>query len=169
MNFTVSMTTRGVDVARYQQVFFSEDFNREVVAAVNLKQRVIREQLTQADGAQYTRVRVVPKVALPSPITKLVEGHEIFYDEIMVFDPASRSARFAIESLAGDRVQVTGIVRFIEETDHVACHFEGEARVNVFAIGGLIERFIVSDVRKRYALVERALQRFVDEARDAAP
>lgn len=169
MNFTVSMRTRGVDVARYQQVFFSEAFNREVVAAVNLKQRVIRDKLTQADGKQYTRTRVVPKVALPSPITKLVEGHEIFYDEIIVFDPANRSASFAIETLAGDRVRVTGIVRFIEEADHVACHFDGEVRVDVFAIGGLIERFIVSDVRKRYALVERALQRFVDEAGDALP
>lgn len=167
MKFTVEMTTRGVDVARYEQVYFSDAFNREVMKAVNLKQRSVQEQRTQPDGRQYTRIRIVPNLALPAVIARLLEGHEIAYDEITVFDPARRTATFAIESLARDNVQVTGEARFIEEPNAVRFHFIGDARVKVFAIGGLIERFLISEVKRRYALVEAALQCFISEGRDA--
>lgn len=39
MKFTVEMTTRGVDLTRFEQVYFSDAFNREVMHAVHLKQR----------------------------------------------------------------------------------------------------------------------------------
>ena len=38
--------------------------------------------------------------------------------------------------------------------------------MKIFGIGKVIERFIVSEVKKRYTLVERFLQTYLDEGRD---
>ncbi len=169
MKFTVELLTRRVDYLRFRQVYFSEKFNQEVMRAVNLLERSTQEHVTAADGTEHIRVRMVPKVALPGPIAKLLGNNLISYHELTVFDPQARHARFAIESPAGDTVQVTGDVRFLDELDGVRLRFEGDARVKVFGLGGIIERFLISEVKTRYGLVEQALQRFVDEGRDLEP
>ena len=38
-------------------------------------------------------------------------------------------------------------------------------RVKVFGIGGLAERYIVNEVRSRYEVVARLMQKFVDDGR----
>jgi hypothetical protein len=169
MKFTVEMLTRRVDYLRFRQVYFSESFNREIMKAVNLQERSTQERVVGDDGKERMRMRIVPKITLPGVIQKLLEGHPISYDEITVFDPQARQASFAIESLARDTVQVTGQLRFLDEGDGVRFRFEGDARVKVFGLGGLIERFLVGEVKSRYALLEQALQRFVDEGRDLEP
>lgn len=166
MKFTVSLLTRRVDYPRFRQVYFSEQFNREVMTAVNLLERTTTEHVVARDGQERMRVRIVPKIALPGLIQKLLENNPISYDEITVFDPAARRASFAIETPAGEIVQVTGQARLLDEGDGVRLQFEGTARVKVFGLGGMIERFLVNEVTARYALVERALQRYVDEGRD---
>jgi hypothetical protein len=169
MKFTVEMLTRRIDYLRFRQVYFSEGFNREVMRVVNLAERTTVQHDVAPGGKEHMRVRIVPKISLPGVIQKLLDGAVISYDELTVFDPAARHATFAIESKAGDTVQVTGHARFTDDGDGVRFHFEGEARVKVFGLGGLIERFLVSEVKSRYALVEQALQRFVDEGRDLEP
>jgi hypothetical protein len=98
---------------------------------------------------------------------KLLNGQPISYEEITVFDPATRSSSFEVESSAGDKIQVTGTARFFEENGGVRLRFEGDAAVKVFGIGGIAERYIVNEVRSRYDVVATLLQKFVDDGRDA--
>jgi hypothetical protein len=63
-------------------------------------------------------------------------------------------------------LSVTGEARFTEEPSGVRLRFEGEAEVKAFGFGGIAERYLVREVKARYELVERLLQRFVDEGRD---
>jgi Protein of unknown function (DUF2505) len=132
---------------------------------VHLKERVMLERALLPNGHERMRVRVVPHVGLPGPIAKLLEGAEISYDEITVFDAQGRRAALTIESPAGDTVQVRGEVRLLAEPNGVRLLFDGEAHVKVFGLGGLIERFMVAEIKRRYGVVEHALQRFVDEGR----
>lgn len=172
MKFTIEMVARRVEFERLTEVYFSEAFNKAVIPAANLRDRTLLEERILDDGREYRKVRYAPRVALPGPIRKFAGGNEIEqlidYNEITVFNRAARTATLEIESLAGETIQVAGNVRFIEEKDGVRMKFEGEARVKIFGLGKVIERFIVSEVKKRYALVESFLQTYLDKGRDQA-
>ncbi len=170
MKFTIEMAARRADFERVIQVYFSEAFNQAVIPEANLRDRNLLEERILDDGKEYRKVRYAPQVDLPGPLRKLLEGDGvgqlIEYNEITVFDRDRRTATLEVESIAGDTIQVSGLVRFLEEGDGVRMKFEGEAKVKVFGIGGVAERFIVNEVKKRYALVERFLQRYLDQGRD---
>jgi hypothetical protein len=166
MKFVVEIITRGVDYPRFRRAYHSEAFNQEVAAAANLREPSVQEFVTDPDGKERRRVRIVPHVSLPSALEKILSGRPISYEEITVFNPATRSATFTIESTAGDKVSVTGEARFTEEPSGVRLRFEGKAEVKAFGFGGIAERYLVREVKARYELVERLLQRFVDEGRD---
>jgi len=165
MNFAVEIAARGIDFPSFRRVYYSEEFNQEVAEAVKLKERSQKEFVTQPDGKERRRVHVVPRVNLPAAVQKLLNGQSISYDEITVFDPATRSATFAVESMATDTIQVTGLVRFLEDAGNVKVMFDGEAKVKVFGLGGFIERYIVGEVKSRYDHVQRLLQEFIDQGR----
>jgi hypothetical protein len=167
MKFEIEIVTRGIDYPTFRRVYYSEEFNQDVAEAVKLKARTQTEFVALPDGKERRRVHVVPRVNLPSAFQKLLNGQAVSYDETTVFDPATRSATFDVASPAGDRVRVSGLARFLEEPDGVRLHFEGEAQVQIFGVGGMIERYIVNEVRARYGVVQRLLQRFIDEGRNA--
>jgi len=166
MKFVVEIVTRGVDYSRFRRAYHSESFNQEVAVEANLIERSLQEHVKEPDGKERRRVRVVPRVNLPAVAQKLLDGRPVSYDEITVYDPATRTATFTIESAAGERLSVTGLARYIEKPGGVHLRFEGDAEVKMFGVGGVIERYLVREVTARYELVQRLLQRFVDEGRD---
>jgi hypothetical protein len=168
VKLAMEMRTENVDFARYHAVYFSEEFNLLAMGAAKLKRREMRRQETLPDGRESRSVRMVPDVALPGVIAKLTAGRDIEYRENTVFDPKTRTARIDIKSIAGDLVKVGGDVRFVEERGGITLHFDGEVRIRVFGIGGLIEKFIVAQVRERYAAVSKVLQQYLDDDRRAA-
>ncbi len=165
VKFDVEIVARGVDYSRFRQLYYSEEFNQAVAHEAKLKERTHLELVRLPDGKERRRVRIVPNVHLPAAVQGLLNGQPIAYEEITVFDPQARSATFAIHAPATDKVQVTGVARYIEEPGCVRLRFDGEAHVKVFGIGGLAERYIVNEVKGRYDLVARLLQQFIDENR----
>jgi hypothetical protein len=165
MKFAVEIAARGIDFPSFRRVYYSEEFNQAVADAVKLKERSQLEFVTLPDGKERRRVHVVPNVNLPAMVLKLLDGKPISYDEITVFDPQSRSATFHVESIANDAISVTGVIRFLEEGGNVKVMFDGEAKVKVFGVGGLIEKYIVGEVKGRYDHVQRLLQEFIDQGR----
>ncbi len=165
MKFAVEIVARGIDYPRFRQVYYSEEFNASVAEAVKLKERTQQEYVRLPDGKERRRVRVVPRAQLPASFQKLLNGRPLHYEETTVFDPTTRSATFDVESAAGDKVQVTGLAQFIEEPGGMRVRFEGEARVKVFGLGALAERYIVSEVKGRYDVIQALLQQFIDDGR----
>ena len=164
----VTIRTRGVSFERCRTAYFSEAFNQEVMPVTGLSAREVVESSTLPGEREYRRVRMVPKVHLPRPVLRLLEGHEIAYYEVTTYDPAAQTAELHIESEAGEVVQVAGVVSFTESGAEVVTRFRGEAKVAVFGVGRLIEKLIVSEVTKRYARVEQLLQEYLDAGRDLA-
>jgi len=167
MKFSVEIVGRGSSLERIRGVYFSQEFNDEIAKAANLLERKQIEHTQEPGGVERTRTRVVPSVGLPGPVQKLLKGQAISYDEIVVYDPASQTASFSIRSLAGKTVQVNGQIRFIEEASAVRLRFEGEARIHVFGLGGMLERFLVHEVTQRYARAEQVLQAFIERGSHA--
>jgi hypothetical protein len=166
VKFTVEMRTRGVDYARYLRAYFSDEFNRYVVPAANLTQRTLLEHVTLPDGKERRRMQIVPRLELPKFLLPILQGHTVRYEESMLFDPRTRRAQLEVHTVAGDRLRVSADAEFIELPDGVLMRIQCDAQVQLFGIGGAIERHLVKEVSQRYALVERALQRFLDEGLD---
>jgi hypothetical protein len=165
MKFAIEIAARGIDFPSFRRVYYSEEFNQEVAEAVKLKERSQQEFVVLPDGKERRRVHVVPRVNLPSAVQKLLNDQPISYDEITVFDPATRSTTFEVESIAADKISVTGLVRFLEEGGNVKVTFDGEAKVKIFGLGTVIERYIVGEVKSRYEHVQRLLQAFIDQGK----
>jgi hypothetical protein len=168
MKFNIEMLTRRVDYARFSRVYFSEAFSGELVTAIDLKQRTLRERSDLPDGKQRICLYIAPRVDVPAVIEKLIEGYTVGYEEVTVFDPAARHALATIRTPAPDLLQVSAETQFVEESDAVRTRIDLQVRVKIIGIGAMIERFVGNETRKRYVLVERCLQRFVDENRDLA-
>lgn len=167
MRFKVDMIVQRVDYPRLRTAFFSEAFNRELLHAVDLKERSVLEHVTHEDGSERMRVRIVPNVHLPATLKKLIGDHAVQYEELTTFDPRTRTAQVVVHSLADSVLRVRADARFVDEPGGaVALRVDGEVKASLFGLGGFIERHIASEVIARYAKVERALQRFVDEHRD---
>jgi hypothetical protein len=166
MDFSVEIVTRGVDYTRFRRVYNSEEFNREVARAAKLKERTLLEHSKSADGKEHKRVRVTPNISLPGAVQKLFPEGQFSYEEVTVLDPKSRTATYAIETTAGDKISVAGLASYIEETGLVRLRFEGAANVKIFGVGSFVERYLIGEVKQRYELVQRLLQAFIDEGRD---
>jgi hypothetical protein len=165
MKFVVEIVTQGVDYPRFRRAYHSEEFNQQVAKEANVE-RTLQEFVTLPDGKERRRVLVVPRIAaLPGAFQTLLNGSPVRYEEITVFNPATRTASFAVESPAGDKLNVTGEARFLDADGGVRLRFEGHVEVRLFGLGTLVERFVVREVTARYALIERLLQKFVDERR----
>lgn len=169
MHFNVELFAKNATFDRVRELYFSPAFDDAVAQAANLLERKQRERTVNPDGTERMRIRIVPRVALPSAIQKLLKGQAIHYDEITVFDPKARRATLSIRSIAGRSVQVNGTVDFIEERGGVRLRFDGDAQVKIFGVGSMIERYLVSEVKARYGAVEPVLQRFVDAGAGPAP
>ena len=166
MKFTVDMLTRGVDFERFKKAYWSDAFNSVVVAEANLIECTVCEHVTLPDGKLRRRIRVVPRMELPTTLLKFLEGHTIRYEEVMLLDPVARKARLDVHTIAGDLLQVGADADFIEQPQGLLMRLQTEANVKLFGVSGMIERHLANEVRSRYVLVGQALQRFVDAGRD---
>lgn len=163
MKLQLEMRTENIDFDRYKDVYYSEEFNALAMPAAKLRERSLQKHEVLVDGRELRKVRMVPDIHLPSPVMRLLNGEEIAYTEVTLFDPQSRRARLDVRSAAGDVVKVGGDVHFTEDKGGVTLHFDGEVKVKVFGLGKIIEKIIVNQVRDRYAAIAPVLQTYVDE------
>lgn len=169
MTLQLSIHIRGVDFDRLTRVYLSQEFNEALGPAIALKERRIIAHETLPDGKERWRIRSKPDVHLPTAVRKLMRDYQVQYDELLVLDRSERKATFQIRSPAGKAVRVGGYIYFREDARRTSFHFDGDVNVRVFGIGRLIERLIVSEVKRRYAKAEAFLQEYVDAGRDVDP
>jgi hypothetical protein len=163
MKAVIETLTRGVDCARFRHIFYSsEAFNREIMAAAKLKERVVREHVQLPDGKERSRLYIVPHVDLPAVIEKVVAGYVIAYEETSMYDPTSRTANVSIHTPGGDLLRVSAVNQWLPEPEGVRMRIELDVHVKLFGVAGLIERFVISETRKRYEVLERVMQQLVD-------
>ena len=168
MKHVIELRTDGVDYARFWRAYFSESFNLELIPAVGLAERSVRERTMLPDGRERICLHVVPRVQLPAWAAKLAQGASLGYDEETVFDPAGRRAHTTVRTPGRDLLRVSAEVSFSERAAGVDTRLELDLQAKLLGVGGIIERFVARETEARYRIIERTLQRFVDEQRDRA-
>lgn len=171
MKLHVDQRFARVTVERFATVYHSEAFNDAVAPLTGLRTRRLVQEQVHDDGRRHRRVRMEPDTKLPAAIQKLADslatslgaGAGIRYDEVSVYDPATHTVTFHIDSAANERVRMAGSIRFIADGDGVRRVIDADIEVRAPLLGGVIERFIEGETVKGYAKIAAFLQRWLDE------
>jgi hypothetical protein len=147
-------------------VYYSEPFQSALAHAINLKERTVLEREERPDGTQRFVVYIAPRVELPAMFASLAHGYAIGYEETTWFDPAARRARSSVKTRGGGLLQVAAETRFSESSSGVHTDIEVAVRLRMVGLSAAIEKLIAKETRKRYAIVERELQAYIDAGRD---
>jgi hypothetical protein len=96
---------------------------------------------------------------------KKVLGDNIRYTEAGVFDKLKRRYRITIiPSRIADKLKVTGEL-YTEPDGANRCRrvFEGSVEVKIFGIGGMMEKRLVADLEKSYAVGAKFTNQYAEE------
>jgi hypothetical protein len=150
MKFLAEHTFRGITLPDYEKLYFDEAFNVALCKAVNLDRTVLKRD---EKGSHLSRsVKVSPRDReIPGPLVKVLGSSRIEYTEQVEYDFGTFKGTWkTVSSVMTDKVDSSGTFRFETAGDGVKRVIEGEIKVKVFGVGGVIERFIVADIEKSY-------------------
>ena len=137
---------------RYVEAVTAPGYDDFVAAALSLRER--REISRSEDGPVVSRtVRVVPERDLPPAIAKLTGGKTLAYDETIELDIHTGQGRWRVTpGLLEGRIKAEGSFVLVADESSGGCvrTVQGEITVRIFGAGGMVEKFIVAQVRDSY-------------------
>jgi hypothetical protein len=111
---------------------------------------VISQEGDLAAGLTRT-LRYGQKPNSPGPVRKIF-GEEIVTTEVSIFTPATSTTTFTLTpGTMADKTQLSGSIALSRGDDHTTEEFALEARVKIFGVGPVVERFIEHQARRRRA------------------
>ena len=150
MKFAIADTFQGISLTAYEALYFAEDFNVALCLELSLERSLV--EFSFKDGMLRRVTQVVPSRDIPGPVAALMGGGRLEYTEHVEYRAGSmRGTWKTVPSLMRDKVDSHGTFQFAAEGDAVVRRIEGEVKVKVFGIGGVVERFVVADVERSYA------------------
>jgi len=149
MKFRVEHVFSDISLADYEALFFDETFNTALCKAVRLERTLVKREL---EGGRLTRaLRISPDREIPGPVAKVIGASKIEYTEHINYTYGSHKATWRTDSsILPDKVESSGALGFLERGGKVVRWVEGDVKVKIFGLGGIVERFIVADVEKSY-------------------
>ena len=158
-----------IDIAAdqfYEKVYFDEAFNAKLYADLGFRERRVLKLEDRGDVV-YREILQVPERDLPGPVKKVMGGEQLAYTEKGTWH--KKTGRVEIEivsSVKPDKSKSKGIFS-IEPDGPSACKrvFDFEVKVDIFAIGGMIEKVIMDDVVKGYDRSAEFTNRWLREHR----
>jgi hypothetical protein len=164
MKYVIDQSFRCSSRARFEEVYFSEEFNDAVAPVVGLKKRELVAKTTRDDGRVERRVRMEPTVQLPAAVKRLVGDKVITYDEVSVFDEAAHEVEYFVDHAVRDRVEVRGTIRFVDDGGgRVRRVIDGEVEAHVLGLSRVIEKLIQREVKRSYERIAEFMQRYLDD------
>jgi hypothetical protein len=154
----------------WDELFLDEEYNRRLyLEALRFHAWKVVKNETVGDEV-HRDIEVVPRLGdMPGPMKKVL-GDNLKYREEGVFNKAERrySLRIIPSTLA-DKTQVTGIMH-TEPIDDKSCRrvFEVTVAVKIFGLGGMMEKHLIGDITKSYAVGAKFTNAFLAETRSGS-
>lgn len=137
----------------WSKLFFDEEFNRAMFLKHLGFDRWDLLEKTDSDAAVIQRVMVSPPLgSMPAALKSILSGG-ISYEEKGRFDKATRVYTVEVTpSKMPDKVDISSRIttRPVDDGKRVARVFEGSVKARIFAIGGILEKKILGDLRDNY-------------------
>jgi hypothetical protein len=164
MKLHIEHTFHGISPADYETLYFDEEFGVALCQAVKLGREVLKFEKT---GDRIVRhVRVTPQRDVPGAIKKVLGEKPFSYVEEVEFEVGKLRGRWkTVPSIVPDKVLTGGTLVFEPVSGGVKRVVDGEIKVNVFGIGGIVEKFVVGEVEKSYGDAAVFTQQWVDKSK----
>jgi hypothetical protein len=161
MRFSTETTFRGISLEDFEKLYFDEEFNTKMCKTVKLARTVVKHE---DDGKKlYRELRIGPDRELPAPMKKVLKTDRLEYTEKMNYTWGSMDARWeTIPSVLAKKVEARGSIKFKEVSDGVLRIADGEIKVKVLGVGGMIEKLVINDVEQSFKNAARFTQDWID-------
>jgi hypothetical protein len=153
VKFVIEHTYRQITPAAYEALHFDEDFSAALGEALGLGRTLVR--LDRGPDRIVRHIRCVPKRDARDPAAQVLDDKAWFVEELEYQVGQFRGQWRTIPSTMPDKVRTTGSIEFAAAGDGTTRIVRGEVRVAIFAIGRIVERFIVAEIEKSYARAAR--------------
>jgi hypothetical protein len=130
-------------------LYFDPDFvvRLHLEGLGSLSAEVISQEGDLASGLVRT-LRYSQKPNAPGPVRKIF-GEEIVTTEVSTFTPADSTATFTLTpGTMADKTQLSGAIALRTDGGQTIEQFDVEARVKIFGVGPIVERFIEHQARE---------------------
>jgi hypothetical protein len=85
---------------------------------------------------------------MPGPVRKIF-GEEVVTTEVSTYDPATSTTTFVMTpGTMADKTHIAGSIALVEHDGTTTEHFALEAKVKIFGVGPVVERFIEHQARE---------------------
>jgi hypothetical protein len=165
MKTTIRDTFETSPAAFWDAVFFDREFQTRMYReALGCPYVEILEQSQEPSGARTRRLVFQQRLQAPATIQKLF-GDAMRMEERGKFDPQRQRWQFQmVPDQAADRIRISGET-WLEPADQgrVTRVCELDLGVNIFGVGSLVERFMVSATTENYAKQADFIRAFLRE------
>lgn len=166
MKFEIDNTFTGISRDAYEKLFLDETFNEAMKAVAGLKTRELLES-RQDNGRLYRKIKVIPDRELPAIMKKLANG-DLVNTEDSWFDPVKHQLEWkSAMSVMTDKIKVSGLIEFLEAPGGARRRLNGEIKVSIFGVGGMIEKAVVDNIVETYVKITAFTQKWINEKKVA--
>jgi uncharacterized protein DUF2505 len=149
MLVTVEHVFTGVTRARYEELFFDEEFNTALGARLRLGRELLR--LDRSPDRVIRHVRCEPNHDPDSPQAKAFGTSRAAFVEELEYDLRNHRGQWrTIPNMFPDRVKNSGTLEIEAVPGGVRRLVRGEVKASLFGFGRLVERVIVREIEKAY-------------------
>lgn len=161
MYFRVEHHYEGVSLEEYESLHFDEPFNVALCEAVHLRRTLVKREVV--DGVLSRVVKLFPERTVPAPVVALLGVEKMEYDEVTRYEVGSWRGTWRMEpAMFGDLFASSGGFEFHALDERTVSRvFFGDLDVNVWGIGGWIEKIIIADIVRSYDLAGEFTQRYI--------
>ena len=161
MNFRIAHEFKKITLEQYEKLNFDEPFNIALCRNVRLARELIEK--TETDGRLRRVVKVGAEREVPSPVAKIIGAKRIEYTEQVDYTFGTyRGTWDSVSSVLTDKVACSGTFSFADTGDGVQRVVEGNIKVKIFGVGGVVEKFVVADLNRSYQRAAEFTQQWID-------
>ena len=129
-------------------LYYDEDFAvRLHLEALGSTSAEIVSQEGDLTGGLVRTLRYGQRPPMPGPVRKIF-GEEVVTTEVSTYDPATSTTTFTMTpGTMADKTHIDGSIAFTVDGGRTVESFTLEARVKIFGVGPVVERFVESQAR----------------------
>ena len=124
-------------------LYFDEDFavRLHLEALGSTSAEIVSQEGDVTNGLVRT-LRYGQRPSMPGPVRKIF-GEEVVTTEVSTYDPATSTTTFTMTpGTMADKTHIDGSIAFAVDDGSTVETFTLEARVKIFGVGPVVERFI---------------------------
>jgi hypothetical protein len=141
---------------QFWALYFDPDFavRLHLEALGSTSAEIVSQEGDLTNGLVRT-LRYGQRPPMPGPVRKLF-GEEVVTTEVSTYDPATSTTTFTMTpGTMADKTHIDGSIAFAVKDGGTVETFTLEARVKIFGVGPVVERFVESQAR---AMQEKSVE-----------